>query len=431
MESELENARAVATGEKTAAVDRDVQITDVEAGVDELNASVSKVRRTRRQARRAAKRQRVMVATARLEKRHDNEQKQRRIREVRSAVRLQERNEALERLEERRRQRDDPDGKPAAKPTDQARVSLVKQQKEATGAASARSSEAVEYVGADDGLPTARMEIEGVQKLVKLDSCARYTIAGTEWMTYGDKLTDKAPVDYVEGIGGFLLDVIGVWRFEFRSVFGEAIRVDACIVAGCTDEFLLGVDFMKSRGATMDFNRNEVRYSEAGRAVVIPFRTIDGSGGRRVAVVRMVGKQAIAAKTVTPVEVSVTAEDGERGVFVPLKHVGSVMLAATVTTANNGKAWVPAINANDVPARLPNKKELGTWIPVEDDMTVLSMNEGMSTGRINEWLDGLGDGVTPLPDESEVHVGVEDPAAREMVLKLLRVYRKLSDNESD
>ncbi|ETM39639.1 hypothetical protein L914_14218 [Phytophthora nicotianae] len=35
-------------------------------------------------------------------------------------------------------------------------------------------------VEADDGLPTARMTVDGITKMVKLDSAARYTVAGTE-----------------------------------------------------------------------------------------------------------------------------------------------------------------------------------------------------------------------------------------------------------
>ncbi|OWZ06564.1 hypothetical protein PHMEG_00021159, partial [Phytophthora megakarya] len=273
--------------------------------------------------------------------------------------------------------------------------------------------------------------IEGTVRSVKLDSCARYTVAGTDWMEYGSKVSNEAPVDYVEGIGGFLLDVVGVWRFRFRSVFGELIVVDACIVKGCTDEFLLGVDFLKNKGANMDFRRNEVRYRDNGRAVVIPFRTHDNSGGRRVAAVRMVGTTHLAARAVTPVQVSVTAKDGKRGVFVPTYSTGSVLLAATVTAAQGGRAWVPAVNANGAPARLPNKKELGTWSPVDDDMTVLSMNKAMSRERLDEWLKELGDDETPLDNEEDVHIGVEEPHGRNLVKKLLRVYRKLSMNASD
>ncbi|OWY95161.1 hypothetical protein PHMEG_00034908 [Phytophthora megakarya] len=181
---------------------------------------------------------------------------------------------------------------------------------------------------------------------IKLDSGARYIIAGTEWMQYGDKVTDDALVDYVEGICGFLLDVVDVWRFEFETVFGERILVEACVIDGCTDEFLLGVDFMRTKGATMDFDRNEVRYRDGERSVVIPFRTYDSGNGAKVAAVRMIRKADLQGSTVTPIEVSVVARDGERGRFLPTKTTGSVLLAAMVTTARGGRAWVPVINTD-------------------------------------------------------------------------------------
>jgi hypothetical protein len=289
----------------------------------------------------------------------------------------------------------------------------------------------VDYVGADEGLPTAQMEVASVQRPVKLDSCARYTIAGTEWMQYGDRVEGKAPVDYVEGIGGFLLDVVGVWRFKMRSVFNEEVVIDACVVDGCTDEFLIGVDFMRQHAAVMDFSKSEVRYRENGRLVVLPFRTYDDDGRVRVATVRLVRRPPIEANTVTPVEVSVPARDGERGIFLPCSHVGAVMLAATVTVARQGKAWVPAINSNSRPAHLPSKKELGTWIPVESGVQVLSMNNLLSREKLSEWLDKLGDSATPLEDEAAVKIGIEEDGARLMIMKLLRVFRKLTSSTGD
>ncbi|KAE8954377.1 hypothetical protein PR001_g32519, partial [Phytophthora rubi] len=256
-------------------------------------------------------------------------------------------------------------------PRQAARVSLVKHR----GSSAAKvQQERVEYVGADDGLPTAVMQVAGVRRQVKLDSGAQFTVAGTDWMQYGDRVEKAAPVDYVEGIGGFLLDVVGVWRFELQSVFGEAISVEACIVQGCTDEFLLGVDFMRTRGATMDFDNSEVRYSKGGRSVVIPFRTYDGVGRGRIAVVRMARRTQLGKCTVTPIEVAVTAKDGERGLFIPTQHMGAVMLAPTVTIVRNGKALVPAINANGEDSRLPAKKELGKWVPLDGDVTLLQMS---------------------------------------------------------
>ncbi|GMF66733.1 unnamed protein product [Phytophthora fragariaefolia] len=283
---------------------------------------------------------------------------------------------------------------------DLARVSLVKHRRASEEAPRTTNVESVEYIGADDGLPTARVSVIGALWSVKLGSCARYTIAGTDWMKYGDKLTKSAPVDYVEGIGGFLLDVVGVWRFELRTVFNEVINVDACIVVGCSDEFLLGVDFMRTNGATLDFDRNEVRYKDGERAVVMPFRTYDGATGARVAAVRMIGKTELVGNAVTPVELSVVAEDGERGLFYKAHWCGDVSCY-----------------------------ELGMWVTVDDEMQMLTMNGALNRERVNQWIDELGDSTTPLDDEADVYV--EDPDARALVTKLLCVYRKLSTNNDD
>ncbi|KAE9017716.1 hypothetical protein PR002_g13312 [Phytophthora rubi] len=107
------------------------------------------------------------------------------------------------------------------------------------------------------------------------------------------------------------------------------------------------------------------------------------------------------------------------------------MLAATVITARNGKAWVPAINTGSTSARNPNKKELGTWVPVNDGMEILSMSGALDANRVSQWIDDLGDSVTPLDDEKEVQIGVEEPQARVLVTKLLRAYRKLTKNVGD
>ncbi|KAG3148228.1 hypothetical protein PI126_g12522 [Phytophthora idaei] len=95
--------------------------------------------------------------------------------------------------------------------------------------------------------------------------------------------------------------------------------LEESVVAGCTEEFLIGVDVMQRHGATMDFERNEI---ENGRTVVVPFRRV------------------------------------MTRVMREWRRTGAVMLAATITTARNGKALLPAINANNKEAKLPGKKEL-------------------------------------------------------------------------
>ncbi|KAG1703434.1 hypothetical protein DVH05_007382 [Phytophthora capsici] len=382
---------------------------------------LQQARRRRRRKNRMRKRKRVLLARSKLDR--VNDVLKRTLDETREAVREKHATEALEQLRQRQDRRKCGDN-PGTE-TELARVRLVQRHGEPG------EGDAVQYVDAEDGLPTACVMIEGEQKFIKLDSCARYSVAGTAWMQYGNKLPRDAPVEYVEGIGGFLLDVLGVWRFQFQNVFGDTICVDACVISGCTEEFLLGVDFLTDKKANMDFERNEVKYGENGRTIVIPFRTNDADAGRTTAPARMAGKAQIPANAVTPIEIAVAAKDGERGLFIPTLTTGTVLLAATVTTARNGRAWVPAINANGTPARLPNKKELGTWLPVDEDMEILDVNQNVDPGRMDKWLNNLGDDETPLENEEEVQIGVEEPEARELVKRLLRVYRKLTSNNSD
>ncbi|OWZ05060.1 Gag-pol fusion protein [Phytophthora megakarya] len=193
-------------------------------------------------------------------------------------------------------------------------------------------------------------------------------------------------------------NINGLHGFSFRTVFGELLTVDACVIVGCEEEFLLGVDFMQNRGATIDFQKQE--------------------------------RPELIGNTVTPVEVSVSAEDGELGLFLPTRHTGSVLFAATVTTARNGRAWVLAINTNTKSAKIPNKKELGTWMLVDSEMEIFAMKGQLNTGPVEKWLSELGGSETPLPGESEVDIGSDDPNAREMVLKLLRAYRSLTKDTS-
>ncbi|GMF14593.1 unnamed protein product [Phytophthora fragariaefolia] len=90
-----------------------------------------------------------------------------------------------------------------------AQVRLVQQQATTDGAYS---------VLAEDGLPTATNDVEGERLPMKLGSSARYSVAGTGWMLRGERSRRPAPADVIEGIGGFMLDVIGVWTFYMRNV---------------------------------------------------------------------------------------------------------------------------------------------------------------------------------------------------------------------
>ncbi|KAE9110217.1 hypothetical protein PF005_g12176 [Phytophthora fragariae] len=71
------------------------------------------------------------------------------------------------------------------------------------------------------------------------------------------------------------------------NVYGQKVTIEACIIEGCTSEFLVGVDFLGGRRATMDFDRVEVRYAERGQDVIIPFRTTEAKDDSAVAAVRL------------------------------------------------------------------------------------------------------------------------------------------------
>ncbi|KAE9301653.1 hypothetical protein PF008_g22691 [Phytophthora fragariae] len=336
------------------------------------------------------------------------------------ADRQHQANAAVEQLQQRRQQRE---GAAPSNPVgERAKVRLVQRK---------QNDESVQLAEADDGLPTAVVTVADGRREVKLDSGARYSIAGTEWMCYGDRVVRPAPVDYVEGIGGFLLDVVGVWNFKLRTIFNELVEVEACIVEGCTTEFLLGVDFMQERGATMDFGRNELRYHCSSRAIVIPFRTFGEGQGDRIAAERMAVKTRLGKSTVTPVQIAVTAKNGERGIFVPTIQLGSVMLATTVTEVQDGKAWVPAINSGRDRVKLPSKKELGTWIPLQEDVEVLEVNGALRREQMVKWLSEMGDADTPLDNEDEMKIGMEDDDSRTLVKRLLRAYRRLVTDTGD
>ncbi|KAE8968781.1 hypothetical protein PF011_g27053 [Phytophthora fragariae] len=390
---------------------------------------IASVRRVAKQRKRAAKRRRAANAEHRKHEAvtdaQDVEAAVAALDSEQRARREQQRGEAREGLTRRRQQQGG-----VRQPEDGlvAKVRLV-QQRATTDGEAVDDDDAC--VLAEDGLPTATMDVEGERLPVKLDSGARYSVAGTDWMLRGERARRPPPVDVVEGIGGFVLDVIGVWTFQMRNAYGQVVTVEACIIDGCTDEFLIGVDFLQHHKAVMDFEKNEVRYDEKQQQVVIPFRTDTGGNGAKVAAVRLVSRAKLTRSAVTPGEVAIAAPDGEEGVFVPTMTCGSVMLAATVTTSRIGKAVVPMINVQGGKAKLPGKKELEVWIPLEKDMQVLALSGELDRENLDTWLNALGDTETPLDNEDEVRVGEEDPNARAMVVRLLRAYRDVSKDKGD
>ncbi|KAE9160482.1 hypothetical protein PF005_g31630 [Phytophthora fragariae] len=199
------------TGEGASSTDVEGPAMTMNSG-DVMKASVAAVRLARRQARRQRKRDGAKRAQAR-KKAAAREQEQQWLDSDELVWRRQaDADEALRELEDRRQRRAEARGvDEPVQPLEPVRVSLVQRASRGTEEVTSNDDDAT-YVEEDDGLPTATMGVSGVQRTVKLDSGARYTMAGTNWVVYGDRVSCTAPVDFVEGIGGLLLDVVGVWR---------------------------------------------------------------------------------------------------------------------------------------------------------------------------------------------------------------------------
>ncbi|KAE8957023.1 hypothetical protein PR002_g31294 [Phytophthora rubi] len=142
-------------------------------------------------------------------------------------------------------------------------------------------------------------------------------------MMRDERVNRPAPVDFIEGISGFLLDVLGVWSFEMRNVFGQTVAMEACVIGGCSNEFLVGVDFLEHHKTSIDFKSKEVRFNEREQLVVIPFRTSSTNDDGHRARVRLVSTAKLQRRAVQPLEVSVAAPDGEEDIFVPTGDFGS------------------------------------------------------------------------------------------------------------
>ncbi|GMF27791.1 unnamed protein product [Phytophthora fragariaefolia] len=173
---------------ETSAMELGTELTD--EAVMELG-SIAKVRLAMRRARRDAKRRRIQRAREKADKRMsksgeiarvvaelDEEQQLRRQRQAKEARRA---------LAERRRERADAN---EVRADERVRVNLVRHGSTETH----ETTENDVRVEASYGPPTAMMIVDGATQYVKIDSGARYSVAGTDWMTRGERKTMDAPV---------------------------------------------------------------------------------------------------------------------------------------------------------------------------------------------------------------------------------------------
>ncbi|KAG6619303.1 RNA-dependent DNA polymerase [Phytophthora cinnamomi] len=74
--------------------------------------------------------------------------------------------------------------------------------------------------------------------------------------------------------GGFseaLVRVMGVWRFGFKTQYGQAMSVDALVVGHDTEDFLVGEDWMCDNGVKIGFVSSEMKWYDDGVKKILPF----------------------------------------------------------------------------------------------------------------------------------------------------------------
>ncbi|GMF48237.1 unnamed protein product [Phytophthora fragariaefolia] len=228
---------------------------------------------------------------------------------------------------------------------------------------------------------------------VRLDSNAQFSVAGVALRKYGRCVSRKPPVDVVEGFGGGKTRVLGVWRITGTTQYQQRITVDALFVDGQDDAFLVGEYWMVSKQVKMHFATRELKYRDAsGQKVILPFichgvTSLQQDGEERKAVVRLAKAKRLCMNTQSALPVQVDAEDGTAGVFLPQptskRHL---IVAPTVDIVRDSKVRVSVLNLDGKRVKLPARKVLGTWIPTDEAMLILSLNGELERARVTEWV---------------------------------------------
>ncbi|GMF19541.1 unnamed protein product [Phytophthora fragariaefolia] len=262
-------------------------------------------------------------------------------------------------------------------------------------------------------------------------------IAAIELRRFGQCITRDAPVDIVEGFGGGTNRVLGVWRFVGTTQYQQRITIDALVVDGQGDEFLVGEVWMVQQQVKMDFRRRERKYHDSnGRKVILPstchgVSTLTREGRERCAVVRLAKTTKLPTNTRSVIRVDVDAADGTTGIFLP-KPGGKrhLMMAPTVDTVRNGMVRIAVMNGEGWREKLPACESLGKWIPIEEDMEIFSMNGELERQRMSEWIATLRDNkAKPLTDEDKLDIGEMEASDRDLVIALLRQYASIVEKK--
>ncbi|KAJ0391755.1 hypothetical protein P43SY_010951 [Pythium insidiosum] len=196
----------------------------------------------------------------------------------------------------------------------------------------------------------------------------------------GDQTEEVRQVEpariYMEGGGG--LPIAKMWAKGWPidvildTVYGQELVVDALLVEGCGNEFIVGSDFWTSKRATINYETAEVTYPEKGGQVIVPFSCVSAGSDPPV---RIVPSRKLPTESQSMFRLRVPAASGDVGFFVPTPTTRAhLLMATTLTRVDQGEIVVPVLNVlenfgtkAEPLTRLLRKKEEWRW---EDEQQV-------------------------------------------------------------
>jgi hypothetical protein len=378
--------------------------------------SLAEMRSARRAAMKAAKKFRVLRRSRRL---YQNRLEQERL----------EREGPTHRAAERRRRK-----KRGYQYVQQGKYGDVELVQDDAGKELRMAPLRVVGAGQVNSLPTALLALTKTYTLeARLDTCAQFSVAGVELRKYGRCIARAAPVDVVEGFGGGRIKVLGVWQFVGTTRYQQRIKVNALLVDGQGSEFLIGEDWMIEQQAKMDFAKRELKYRDSGgQKVILPFTCSSVStpstlAGERQIAVRLAKTVKLANNTNRVLRLTVDAEEGTTGIFLPKPNSKRhLLMAPTLSTVRDGLVSVAVLNVDGKREKLPAREALGTWVPTDATMELLSMNGELERARVKEWVTKLRkEDAPPLVDEGKLNIGEMDSADKDLVIAVLRQYAEI------
>ncbi|KAJ0391696.1 hypothetical protein P43SY_010532 [Pythium insidiosum] len=297
---------------------------------------------------------------------------------------------------------------------------------EVTGGAASATGARIR-VEASGGLPTARVRLRDKATEIIIDTGASYSVAGEKLRRHGQRLAGPPPVQQVQGLGGTCLPVLGVWKFELRTVYEQTLVVDVLVVDGCGEEFILGSDFWTGQRATISYETCEATFMKGDTRVVVPFTFKDAKGGD----VRLARGLKVPTQSQCLVRLPVEAAAGTVGLFLPAKtSAPHLLVPATVARVHEGHVTVPVLNVLGKKVKLPARTQLGRWVPLDDEMELMSIDGTLERPAVERWLETMRPATeAPLPGEDELalsHLSEED---RALVLRTLRCFPRIVSAE--